>query len=55
MTYKLVKNPITNKTDETLQRTVDGVVSYIPYDPFNTDYQEYLAWVAAGNTAAAAD
>ena len=23
----------------------------IPFDPANTDYQEYLEWVAAGNTA----
>jgi len=29
--------------------------AYIPKDPDNTDYQEYLAWVAAGNTAEAAD
>ena len=27
----------------------------IPLDPANTDYQEYLEWVAAGNTADAAD
>jgi len=27
----------------------------IPIAPDNTDYQEYLAWVAAGNTADAAD
>jgi len=27
----------------------------IPFDPVNTDYQEYLEWVAAGNTAEAAD
>ena len=27
----------------------------IPFDPANTDYQEYLEWVAAGNTAEAAD
>ena len=27
----------------------------IPIAPDNTDYQEYLAWVAAGNTAEAAD
>ena len=27
----------------------------IPLEPTNTDYQEYLAWVADGNTADAAD
>ena len=24
--------------------------AFIPFDNDNTDYQEYLAWVAAGNT-----
>ena len=27
----------------------------IPKDPSNKDYAEYLEWVAAGNTAEAAD
>ena len=40
-----------NKTgDQTdcIQRKEDKVI--IPFDNDNTDYQEYLAWVAAGNT-----
>jgi len=27
----------------------------IPFDPDNTDYQAYLAWVALGNTPQPAD
>ena len=33
----------------------DGTISCIPASESNTDYQEYLAWVAEGNTADAAD
>ena len=43
------------KTDEngtTLRRTnEDGTVWWVPEAPGNRHYEEYLAWVAEGNTA----
>ena len=29
--------------------------AFIPFDPANTDYQEYLAWVAEGNVPTPAE
>jgi len=45
--YKLVNNP-------------NGVINieknmFYPADPANTDYQQYLAWLAEGNTPLPAD
>ena len=53
-TYKQLKNQLTNEIDtKIILRKEDN--AFIPKDEANTDYQEYLAWVAEGNTAEAAD
>ena len=49
--YKLQKDKLTNETCVVF-RKADS--TYIPFDPDNTDYQEYLEW-AKTNTAEAAD
>jgi hypothetical protein len=56
MTYKLIKNPFTNKVDSVqLTNSTTNIILIIPFDEANSDYQEYLEWVAEGNTAEAAD
>jgi len=35
--------------------TIKGTNTFIPKDPNNKEYAEYLEWVAEGNTAEAAD
>ena len=48
-TYKLLAdNPFTQETSPCILRIEDGAL--IPKDEANTDYQEYLEWVAEGNT-----
>ena len=52
--YKLVKDPITAE-ENVVNKILTGRCLSIPFDPANVDYQEYLEWVAEGNTAEAAD
>jgi hypothetical protein len=47
--YKLVKSPMTQEVN-VVQLQVGNVLLSIPFDPANTDYQEYLKWLAEGNT-----
>ena len=56
MSYKLFpkqKNASGDEVQTTVIRKADNAL--IPFDPSNLDYQKYLEWVAAGNTADAAD
>jgi hypothetical protein len=51
--YKQYKLPNGMVCDHAIQRLADN--AFIPFDPANTDYQEYLKWVSEGNEPEPAD
>jgi hypothetical protein len=50
--YKVIQNSFISDS-KTVVRVADN--ASIPFDPANTDYQAYLAWLAEGNTPEPAD
>ena len=51
--YKQYKNFDGSTNEHAIIRTTDNVC--IPFDPQNSDYQQFLAWLEAGNTPLPAD
>lgn len=53
ISYKLIKDVFGKEFGVMYEK--DGFTISIPFDPANTDYQEYLKWVAEGNEPLPAD
>ena len=52
--YKLHRSKVSDEISVVIKND-GGLQTSIPFNPDNTDYQEYLAWVAEGNESLPAD
>ena len=55
ITYKLYPDYENGSSRKAIQKTDGDIIYSIPFDEGNIDYQDYLAWLAEGNTPEAAD
>ena len=44
--YQIINDPITGQPAQCIKRLADN--AFIPFDPANTDYQEYLKFLEEG-------
>jgi hypothetical protein len=52
--YQYILNPDGVTVNQTVIKRLPDMAN-IPFDPENTDYQQYLKWVALGNSPLPAD
>ena len=55
ISYKLYPNNDNGTPRQAIQKTDGDVISSIPFDEANTDYQEFLQWKADGGVPEEAD
>ena len=51
--YQKIKPMFEGQEAQCIKRIADN--AFIPFDPANTDYQQYLKWLEEGNTPLPAD
>ena len=51
--YQQLNNPMTGQPAQCIKRLSDN--AFIPFDPQNRDYADYLKWLEEGNEVLPAD